>query len=98
MSEITYTLLPSTNRGRYCLDDPDYAHDLTTGERISVLLGGCWVEGRVEHANVPTHLLPAGIAGCYTLSGVDGLKIGYYFLATDGTVCGLCTGMKVRLL
>lgn len=23
---------------------------------------------------------------------------GYYFIATDGSVCGLCTDMRVRLL
>jgi Domain of unknown function (DUF5348) len=97
MSETIYTLVPSTNRGRYTLNDPEYVHDLTTGERNSILLGGNWVEGRVEHANVLTHLHVA-IAGCYALSGVETVKLAYYFLATDGTVCGLCTGMKVRLI
>ena len=97
MSDTIYTLVPSTNRGRYATDDPEYAHDLTTGERISVLLGGTWVEGRVEHATAPAAPLQADMAGYYALSGVDGVKVGYYFLAADGTLCGLCAGMKVRL-
>ena len=32
-----------------------------------------------------------------SLQPVDDLFCGYYFIAEDGTVCGLCTGMRVRL-
>ena len=29
---------------------------------------------------------------------VGDLFCGYYFIASDGEVCGLCTGMRVRLI
>ena len=96
MNDTMYTLVPSANRGRYPLDDPD-GGDLTTGQHLAILVGGRWIEGRVEHSNYPTHKYP-DVAGCYTLTGVDGVKIGYYFVAKGGNVCGLCTGMLVRLI
>ena len=94
-NEQVYTLVPSTNRGRYALDDPQ-GYDLTSGQPVRLLLGGYWIEGRVEHSNFPTKKYPDG-AGMYSMTGKDGLHIGYYFSANDGTVCGLCTGMSVRL-
>lgn len=132
------TLVPSSNRGRYALDDSEHGHDLTSGEPIAILLGGQWITGRIEHS---AHY---GDAGCYhiadsgrkssqrsdtpktqeeyertitprvraalqegmsladALSKATGqvvdLFCGYYFIASgDGAVCGLCTGMQVRL-
>jgi Domain of unknown function (DUF5348) len=109
-----YTLVASTNRGRYCLDDPECGHDLTSGEPIALLLGGHWIEGRIEHSTMYDQ------PGCYH-SADDGkhhqpaheaavqdpvesamrqpldLFYGYYFIARDDTVCGLFTGMYVRL-
>jgi hypothetical protein len=70
-------LVPSTNRGRYALDDPQYGADLTSGMRVSVWLGGYWAKGSIEH---------------------DSRLGGYYFIASDGSVCGLCSDMQVRLL
>jgi hypothetical protein len=90
-----YTLVPSLNRGRYALDDPD-GGDLTTGQHIDILLGGRWIPGKVEHSTYPTRKYPE-VAGCYALTGVENVKIGYYFVAKGGMVCGLCTGMMVRL-
>ena len=94
-NETVYALVPSTNRGRYALDDPQ-GYDLTSGQPVSILLGGYWTEGRVEHSHFPSKKYP-DVAGIYSITGIDTLQIGYYFLALDGTVCGLCTGMSVRL-
>lgn len=87
-----YTLVASRNPGRYALDEQG-GGDVTTGQPLAILLGGRWIEGRIEHSH-PTH----PDVGCYALTGVPGVKIGYYFVATGGMVCGLCTGMQVRLI
>jgi uncharacterized protein DUF5348 len=49
-TESISTLVPSTNAGRYALDDPVSGPDVTSGQSLAVLLGGYWIEGRVEHA------------------------------------------------
>ena len=113
-NEQVYTLVSSTSRGRYALDDPLYGYDVTGGLPLAILLGEHWIEGRVEHSTRYDR------PGCYHLAGeglrqqqvqevlkldpnksslqlVDDLFCGYYFIAEDGTVCGLCTGMRVRL-
>jgi hypothetical protein len=56
-NERVYTLVPSTNRGRYALDDPQ-GYDLTTHQSVSLLLGGSWTLGRVEHSHAPTKKYP----------------------------------------
>ena len=43
-------------------------------------------EGSVEHAGL-----------LYALERTGEVERGYYFIAHNGTVCGLCTGMSVRL-
>jgi Domain of unknown function (DUF5348) len=50
--ETIYTLVPSTNRGRYALDDPDYGSDLTSGEVLAILLNGHWIEGSIGHSTM----------------------------------------------
>ena len=88
-NETVYTLVPSTNRGRYALDDPQ-GYDLTSGQPVSLLLGDCWIEGSIEHsANLYAH--------DYHIPYVQGALRGYYFIANNGMVCGLCTGMSIRL-
>ena len=94
-NERVYTLVPSTNRGRYALDDPQ-GYDLTNGQPVSMLLGGHWILGQVEHSHAPTKKYPHA-AGTYSITGVEGVQIGYYFIAEDDTICGLCTGVHVRL-
>jgi hypothetical protein len=85
-NETMYTLVPSTNRGRYVLDDPISAPDVTGGQPLAVLLGGYWIEGRVEQTS-----------NLYTNERSGQVERGYYFIATDdGTICGLCAGMQVR--
>ena len=87
--DTIHTLVASSIKGRYALDDPEEGHDLTSGEPLAILLGGQWTLGHIEHSRqryacahlVSQHLLP-----------------GYYFIAHDGTVCGLCIGMQVRLI
>ncbi len=93
--DTIYTLVASSNRGRYALDEPD-GSDLTTGQPLAIWLGGHWIEGRVEHSNAPSQEYPD--EGCYALTGMPQVRIGYYFVATGGAVCGLCAGMQVRLI
>ncbi len=89
MSETTYTLVPSTNRGRYSLDDPEQGLDITSGDRIAIQLGGRWIEGSVEHSSRKIYAIELGPDRVYS---------GYSFFADDGGMCGLCAGMKVKLL
>jgi Domain of unknown function (DUF5348) len=86
MNETVHTLVPSTNRGRYALDDPE-GQDITGGDSMAVWLGGQWIEGRVEHTGK-----------LYASESSRRAERGYYFIARTGGVCGLCTGMKVRLI
>ena len=47
----THILAWSSNRGRYCFDDPHHGHDLTSGEPVSIeVVAGVWIDGSVEHA------------------------------------------------
>jgi Domain of unknown function (DUF5348) len=79
-TETAHTLVPSTNRGRYALDDPEQGHDLTSGEQVAIVLGGQWIEGRVEHAN-----LIYAIEGCISPHNLT--SAGYSFIASDGRQC-----------
>ena len=90
-----YTLVASRNPGRYALDEQD-GSDVTTGQPLAILLGGRWIEGRVEHSNYSHTYSEA--AGCYAPTGMAQVRIGYYFVAKGGLVCGLCTGIQVRLI
>lgn len=83
------TLVASSTTGRYALDDPETGHDLTSGDLIAILLGGQWTLGSIEQSRqryASSHLV------------AQRLLPGYSFIARDGAVCGLCTGMQVRLL
>jgi len=90
-----YTLVASRNPGRYALDEQD-GSDVTTGQPLAILLGGYWTLGRIEHSNAPLPQYPD--VGCYAITGMPQVRIGYYFVARGGSVCGLCTGMHVRLI
>jgi hypothetical protein len=84
--QTIHTLVPSTSRGRYSLDDPVSGQDITSGDVLLILLGGHWIEGSIEHAG-----------GLYALEhAAQPVTSGYYFLAYGGSICGLCAGMKVR--
>ena len=85
MNDTMHTLVVSTNRGRYALDDPE-GQDITGGDRIAVWLGGQWIEGSVEHAG-----------SLYASESSGRPERGYYFVARNGGMCGLCTGMRVRI-
>ena len=87
--DTIHTLVASSTKGRYALDDPETGHDLTSGEPLAILLGGRWIEGHIEHSR--QRYASAQLVSQHTLAG-------YYFIARDGTVCGLCTGMQVRLI
>lgn len=85
------TLVISSNLGRYAVcttgsvefDDETYP-DLHAGMLIEVYLGGHWVQGSVEFAGV--YVTP-----------IDHVMSGYYFIARDGSMVGLCVGTKVRI-
>lgn len=139
MNDTISTLVPSSNRGRYALDDSEHGHDLTTGETIAILLDGRWTLGHIEHSGAYDgrgcyHIadrgrkesqrperpktqedferevrprireaMRQGMSLADAMSQATGqvvdLFCGYYFIADgDGAVCGLCTGMQVRLL
>ena len=84
-----HMLVPSTNRDRYALDDPDHGRELTSGSSIAILLYGQWIEGKVKHAEFLR-------AGDYNIK--ERVPGGYYFIASDGSVYPLCSGMKICLL
>ena len=77
-----FTLVMSTNRGRYALDHSDGV-DVTGGTRLVVLLGSHWIPGIVEHGRV--------------YSSEDGIGHGYFFIIDTGECCGLCVGMQVQV-
>ena len=80
------TLVASDNRGRYAIDDPTYGHDLTGGETCEIFLAGNWIPGSIEHG-----------PQLYAVESIgQSAQKGYYFIAADGSICGLCCGMKVR--
>jgi hypothetical protein len=85
--ETIFTLVPSTNRGRYALDDPHTGHERDLGEALALLLGGQWIEGRVEHGS-----------NLYASERSGQVEKGYYFIDSNGQICGLCSGMIIRLL
>lgn len=86
--ETVHTLVASSNRGRYALDDPQAGQDITSGDALAILLAGKWIEGSVER----TGNIYADEHGARPVTG------GYYFVARGGGICGLCAGMKVMVL
>lgn len=83
-----YTLVPSSHRGRYALSDPE-GPNISSGMPLVILVGGHWIEGRAQHSNHPE---ADGL-----IISLHGSQPGYYFVADDGSVCGLCVGMSVRM-
>jgi hypothetical protein len=88
-------LVASSNSGRFALDRED-GYDLTCGQGLSVLLGGQWVDGCVEYTGglypvTRTFEEVMREAPCRFTGG-------YIFEACDGNKCGLCVGMRVRLI
>ncbi len=79
------TLVASNIRGRYALNTPD-GPDITGGQVCEILLGGQWIRGAVEHTGK-----------LYADEGSAKPRPGYYFEALNGGICGLCTGMTVRI-
>jgi hypothetical protein len=82
-------LASSPNKGRYIIDDPEPRYELTSGMRIAVLLGGHWIEGQVA---IDSFLYASD------LWVMPRTLRGYFFIADDNTRCGLCVGMRVRIL
>jgi hypothetical protein len=44
LGNTVYTLVISSVRGRYALDDPLHDQDLTSGQALAILLGGHWID------------------------------------------------------
>ncbi len=86
----TYRLVASDNgRGRYALDHPR-GQEIAEGDMIAILLGERWVSGMIVYMpslySIPGNVPPMHVRG------------GYCFFSQDSNICGLCVGMKVRLL
>lgn len=86
MIEGRLTASPYT-RGRYIVHtkDNDDGPELTSGQAIMLKLGGHWIAGYIEHGGT-----------LYASDTSPHIERGYYFIADDGSVCGLCVGMTVR--
>lgn len=88
-------LVASSNSGRFALDYAD-GHDLTCGSCVSVLLGGQWIDGCIEHY---TDLYPMQRTFEQVMRETPLQYMGgYCFVSSDGNICGLCVGMQVRLI
>ena len=84
---IEGTLYPSTNRGRFQVGNAADAPDLTGGDIVDVWINRQWIRGRIEHA-----------PGLYVVEDVpDKVLKGYYVIFNDGSFCGLCAEMRVRI-
>jgi Domain of unknown function (DUF5348) len=100
MRTITGTLTLSANKGRYAVIDESIEivdiyngiHDLASDMRIEICLGQQWIAGTIEHSGgVPPH------KGVYAAKDAN-FAYGYYFVSDTGKICGLCTGMHVRII
>jgi hypothetical protein len=88
------TLVASRNPGRYALGD---GPDLTSGTALAIEIGGQWIEGRVEYALAL--YVNMGPRWLFETPQKPAVIDGYYFVAAhDGSMCGLCVGMWVRIL
>jgi hypothetical protein len=91
------TLVASTNAGRYALGDPETGPDITSGTVLAIRLADRWIHGSVEY----THeiYVNMGMQHLGEPPRLPRVLDGYYFIATDdGSRCGLCVGMEIRLL
>lgn len=89
------TLVPSPVQGRYAIGDPQFGRDITSGTVLAIELGGQWIQGSVEYASkLYTNMGPQDLFDPLPKPAV---LDGYYFTALDGTRCGLCVGMRVRI-
>jgi hypothetical protein len=87
-------LYASSNAGRYEVNVDGV--DLTTGMVCEVWLAGIWVSATVCHSRGR----PDG-SGKMAVERPKGVSDGYYLLVEDAegrcSLCGLCTGMYVRI-
>ena len=68
-------------------DDPEQGRDVTSSDSLAILLSGQWIEGSIAHA-----------ADLYAIERApQRVYSGIYFIDSSGNMCGLCSGMKVRL-
>ena len=80
-------LTASSNRGRYSIGSPD-GPDITSGQPCEVWLGGTWIAGKIEHSG-----------GLYLDADLPYKAVrGYCFVSSEGGMCGVCFGLRVRLL
>ena len=80
-------LVHSTNSGRYAIDDPETGGEVVRGQKCAIFLGGNWIHGVVEHRG-----------NLYAIEGpAQQAYSGYYFIADEGGICGLCNDMKIRM-
>lgn len=93
MDKEEHTLVVSSNRGRYALDD-EHGSDISSGQKIEILLNGQWIAGSIEHAG--QMYVNRGMRVLGEKLPDEAVFEGYYFLTDEG-ICGLCVGMRIRL-
>ena len=91
---ISQLYVSNSTYGRYAFGSPD-GPEISSGQPLALELAGQWIEGSVEHARE----IYAN-RGLQTLfDAVEGRTLeGYYFMARGGGICGLCVGMRVKVL
>lgn len=94
--ETVYTLVASSNTsGRYALNEPD-GPEISSGRSIAISLNHMWIEGSVEHAS--EMYVNRGLRHLGDTAPEESTLEGYYFIGRVGGICGLCVGMRVRLI
>ncbi len=88
-------LMASPNPGRYEVGEGGL--DLASGDECEVFLAGQWVSAVVRHSRGRNDA-----DGMMAVERPRGVVDGYYLTVVDDrgnmTLCGLCTGMCVRVL
>ena len=88
-------LSPSSYQGKYAVGERPF--DLLRAMVCEVFLAGRWVRGVVRHS----HVYPCGMDGMVVHKELGAFDT--YYLALEDeqgetTLCGLCVGMRVRVL
>lgn len=95
MTEGTLVASPDV-AGRYAIEDEEMSADITSGQPLEIWLDGTWIAGRVEYAG--NLYVNEGIKMIGEQPPEPRVLSGYYFTTDEGGICGLCVGMRIRVL